>query len=61
MDGMNLVGVLTGHIVETQNLRGAVARVDDAALLGLRRHADVNGLDGLEGAQWQLRLEDLES
>jgi hypothetical protein len=32
VDGMDLIGVLPGHVVEEQDFRGAVAGVDDAAL-----------------------------
>ena len=41
VDRMVLVDLLSGGIVEEQDLRGAVAVVDDVALLGACRHAEM--------------------
>jgi len=51
VNGMDLIGVLSRDIVEEQEFRGAVAAIDDAALLGLRRHADVDTAHGVDASQ----------
>ena len=51
VNGMDLISVLSGDIVEEQEFRDAVAAIDDAALLGIGRHADVDASHGVDAGQ----------
>lgn len=51
VNGKELIGVLAGDIVEEQEFRGAAAAIDAAALLGLRRYADVDAGYGVDAGQ----------